>query len=403
MIFCCQGWERKLRGRFLFIVKDAKRDSWEGSFIATKDAERDSGKGSFFATKDAERGSWEGSFLLPRMGKEAPVEVHVRYVREEAAMQEVIKLVKATGEDTKLLYGLQVRSFMPLYEKYHDDDTSPAKESEERLFHKIEDANSDFYLVYMEKKPVGGVRVSHHHGKTAVENVEWISPIFIIPEYQNRGIAQLVIRRLFELYPKTITWRLGTIKQEQRNCHLYEKLGFQKVGTEQIVNDKMTLIVYEKTCVSPRRFRREDAEEVSKLIIRNLLEVNSKDYGREAMQKLADGYHGAKVISIADSAHMYVLEWNGQIVGVGAISSYFGSETESMLLSIFVLPEHHGKGIGRTIMNILESDEWYNRAERIEIQASITGVEFYRRFGYDYKNGVKELNEEWLYCLEKFK
>ena len=42
-------------------------------------------------------------------------------------------------------------------------------------------------------------------------------------------------------------------------------------------------------------------------------------------------------------------------------------------------------------------------ASRIEIPASITATEFYRKVGYDYKNGVKELDNEHHYRLEKFK
>ena len=53
--------------------------------------------------------------------------------------------------------------------------------------------------------------------------------------------------------------------------------------------------------------------------------------------------------------------------------------------------------------NTLEQDEVYVRATRIEIPASITATEFYRKFGYDYKNDVKELDEEYHYRLEKFK
>lgn len=42
-------------------------------------------------------------------------------------------------------------------------------------------------------------------------------------------------------------------------------------------------------------------------------------------------------------------------------------------------------------------------AERLlEIPASITAVGFYRKQGYDFKNGVKELDEEGHYRLEKF-
>ena len=34
---------------------------------------------------------------------------------------------------------------------------------------------------------------------------------------------------------------------------------------------------------------------------------------------------------------------------------------------------------------------------------SITSTEFYRKFGYDFKYGVKELDEEGHYRLEKFR
>ena len=64
------------------------------------------------------------------------------------------------------------------------------------------------------------------------------------------------------------------------------------------------------------------------------------------------------------------------------------------MLTIFVLTEFHEKGAGREIINTLEQDEFYVRATRIEIPASVTATEFYRKFGYDYKNSVKELDEE---------
>ena len=152
-----------------------------------------------------------------------------------------------------------------------------------------------------------------------------------------------------------------------------------------------------------RQFEEEDAGEVRNLIVRNLLEVNSKDYGISAMEKLAKDYDVEKVLNVASYAHMYVFEFDGKIVGTGSISSFWGSETESILLCIFVLPEFHGKGIGSKIISTLEQDEFYVRANRIEIPASITATEFYRKFGYDYKNGVKELDDENHYRLEKFK
>lgn len=152
-----------------------------------------------------------------------------------------------------------------------------------------------------------------------------------------------------------------------------------------------------------RKFQKADAEEVQELIVRNFLEVNSKDYGIKAMQELAVNYGIDKILQIASYAHMYVFELDDRIVGVGSISSFWGSETESILLTIFVLPELHGNGIGRIIMQTLGQDELYLRADRIEIPSSITATEFYRKFGYDYKDGIKELDSEQHYRLEKYK
>lgn len=152
-----------------------------------------------------------------------------------------------------------------------------------------------------------------------------------------------------------------------------------------------------------RPYREEDAEEIVKLIIRNFKEVNVKDYGEEAVAGLAASHDVNWFKGVAEYAHVYVF-WNeDKIVGVGSISSFWGSPTESILLTIFVLPEFHGQGIGSQIIDTLEADELFLRAERIEIPASITAVEFYRKKGYEYKNGIKELDDEQHYRLEKFK
>ena len=91
------------------------------------------------------------------------------------------------------------------------------------------------------------------------------------------------------------------------------------------------------------------------------------------------------------------------IIGCGAIGFYWGKEDESSLFTIFVLPEYQGKGVGRKIIETLEQDEYFLRAKRIEIPASITACTFYQKMGYNYKNGIAEIDEEELYRLEKFR
>lgn len=157
------------------------------------------------------------------------------------------------------------------------------------------------------------------------------------------------------------------------------------------------------TNVIIRKYDEADTEGVLNIIHRNSIEINSKDYGMEFMQKFVDNCDANWLYKRASFCHMYVAVENEQIVGVGGIASYFGSLKESILLTIFVMPECHGRGIGKKIVHILENDEYGLRANRIEVPASITATEFYRKLGYDYKNGIKELDEERHYRLEKRK
>ena len=39
---------------------------------------------------------------------------------------------------------------------------------------------------------------------------------------------------------------LNSILQESSNCYLYEKLGYRQTGKAEQINDKMTIVFYEK-------------------------------------------------------------------------------------------------------------------------------------------------------------
>lgn len=151
-----------------------------------------------------------------------------------------------------------------------------------------------------------------------------------------------------------------------------------------------------------RRFKQEDANIVSEIICRNFLEVNIKDYSKDEMEHLVQVYNSEKILDMNNWTHFYVACVDDNVVGCGSVASFWGKEDESILLTIFVLPELQGKGIGTKIIKTLENDEYFLRAKRIEIPSSITACDFYRKLGYNYKNGVKELDDEGHYRLEKF-
>ena len=97
----------------------------------------------------------------------------------------------------------------------------------------------------MDGKRVGAINIWNKSSGND-DAIFYISPLFILPEFQNRGIGYLAIKKAFEMHPEAIAWRLYTILQEPANCHLYEKCGFERTGEETVINEKMTIIGYER-------------------------------------------------------------------------------------------------------------------------------------------------------------
>ncbi len=151
-----------------------------------------------------------------------------------------------------------------------------------------------------------------------------------------------------------------------------------------------------------RRFENSDANRVSALIAKTLRTCNIKDYSSEHIENNVAAFTPEKVVARAGWTHFYVVCEGEKIIGCGAIGPYWDKRDESSLFNIFVLPEYQKKGIGRKIIETLERDEYFLRAKRTEVPASITALNFYRKMGYNFKNGIKVPDQEQMYRLEKF-
>ena len=75
----------------------------------------------------------------------------------------------------------------------------------------------------------------------------------------------------------------------------------------------------------------------------------------------------------------------------------------NLVFTYILVKSSDSKGVGRKIIEALEKDEYFLRAKRVEIPASITACEFYKKMGYTYKNGIDVVDEEQLFRLEKFR
>ena len=157
-----------------------------------------------------------------------------------------------------------------------------------------------------------------------------------------------------------------------------------------------------KEKITIRRFVESDVQAVQNIIHRGLREVNGKDYPAELIEEYCNYFTTEKIKSQANSAHTYVALADDKVIGTGSISSYWGSKIESILLTIYVLPEYIGKGVGTAIIRALEQDEYFLRANRIEIPSSVTAVKFYEKMGYAPKNGIVP-DAEGIIPMEKYR
>lgn len=156
--------------------------------------------------------------------------------------------------------------------------------------------------------------------------------------------------------------------------------------------------------ITNRLFKISDAQKISVLVATTMLTTNSKDYSKAYLKRDIAERDDVFFIRLAKYAHLYIFcdDKNKRIAGCGAIGPYWNKRDESCLFNIFVHPDYQGHGLGRQIILTLEGDIFFKRAKRIEVPASITAVNFYRKMGYTFKGKKPFLSRDRLYHLEKF-
>lgn len=153
-----------------------------------------------------------------------------------------IKLLRAGIEDAIELHAMQIESFQELLDKYQDFDTSPGCEPIEKIEFRLRQYFTYYYFICLGTRKVGAIRIVDRKENGVNKR---ISPIFILPEFRGQGIAQRAIQMCEGIHGSE-GWELDTILQEQKNCYLYEKMGYTKTGATKAINDKLTLVFYKK-------------------------------------------------------------------------------------------------------------------------------------------------------------
>jgi len=152
-----------------------------------------------------------------------------------------IQLIRASLDDAETLWQMQREAFAGLLARYQDYETNPGSEPLEKVAARLAQPETFFYFILVDGVRAGAIRIVDA-GMGAVKK---ISPLYVLPEFRGRGVAQHAIRQAEDLHGAE-GWTLATILQEKGNCHLYEKMGYRATGETKPINDRMTLVFYRK-------------------------------------------------------------------------------------------------------------------------------------------------------------
>lgn len=256
-----------------------------------------------------------------------------------------VQLIKATIADAKNMLEIQRKSFAPLYEKYQDIE-SAYNETLDRMTSHIQ--NKDYYKILYNGIHVGCIWVEIE------PEIYRIQRIFILPEYQCQGIGQEALKKVEQIYNNAKYWALDCPEDLMINRHCYEKAGYHLTGVKEIVNNKLSLVYYEKKVqvrkngslpfhIFIREFRNEDDQAIA-LIWNEVIDEGESFFWKDRfpIELIKEVLQKQKAI--------YCAELNGEVIGFYILHDNYpgrGSHISNALYA--VKKEFRGHGIGKML------------------------------------------------------
>lgn len=148
------------------------------------------------------------------------------------------------------------------------------------------------------------------------------------------------------------------------------------------------------SAIGIRPFVVDDGEQVSRVIIRCLREVNSRDYTSSQIERLCREFSPSKVRERFGNRASFVAFQNDVVVGTATLD---GDE----IRSVFVRPDLQNKGIGRVLMEQIEVAAKASGADVLRGYSSLAAIHFYLHLGYEKLREKREADGEVTIEIEK--
>lgn len=120
----------------------------------------------------------------------------------------------------------------------------------------------------------------------------------------------------------------------------------------------------------------DDAPAISEIIIAALRESNAQDYSPEIIDQVEKSFSPAAILQLLNQRRMFVATIDLHVVATASLD-------RDVVRSVFVAPCHQGAGIGKKLMETLESIAIKEGVQRLRVPSSITAEAFYASLGFE--------------------
>lgn len=151
----------------------------------------------------------------------------------------IIPVAADNEKDVITLQKIATKSFTAMFGPYHNSQAVKAYTDEAYalpvLIDELSDPDSRTYFLQLDGVPIGYLKLNWRLSQTdqLFDNAMQLQRIYLLPEYWNRHLGQLLMEKALDEARKTgvkTVW-LGVWEHNDRARHFYERYGFKKAGS----------------------------------------------------------------------------------------------------------------------------------------------------------------------------
>ncbi|WP_432219502.1 GNAT family N-acetyltransferase [Pseudomonas kribbensis] len=118
-----------------------------------------------------------------------------------------------------------------------------------------------------------------------------------------------------------------------------------------------------------------DAPAISRMIINTLRKSNAQDYSSEIIDQVTQSFSPQAILRFLSERQVLVAIVDSHLIATASLD-------QDVVRSVFVDPGYQGKGIGRHLMERIQSIAVNAGLNRLRVPSSITAEGFYASLGF---------------------